>query len=409
MSRWLLLLLLVPAAALADWPAWRGPDRTGVSTETGLLKAWPEDGPKLLWAASGVGGGYATPTVAGGRVYLLGSKAGDEYVHALDAKEGKPVYAVKLGKVGENKGPQYPGPRSSPTVAAGKLYTLGSDGDLVCLQSADGKLVWRHHLVTDFEGNRPPWAYCESPLLDGDVLVCTPGGPSAAMLGLDAATGKVRWKTPLDIGNVAGYASPVAARVGDRKVYVQFMGAAVVCVDGTTGELLWKYRKNVGGVNAATPIVHDGCVFTTAAGDAGAGGDALLKLVPGEKGVSVKQVYLSGNMKNFHGGVVRLGEYLYGTGSGGLVCLHFKTGDVKWRHRSIGSGSLMAADGHLYLRNTSGTVALVEATPDGYREHGRFAQPQRSRFATFAHPVVADGKLYLRDEDVLLCYDVRAK
>ncbi len=401
------LLCLLPLLVAADWPAWRGPDRSGVSSETGLLKTWPKEGPKLLWTATGLGGGYATPAVAAGRLYVLGSKVGEEYVHCLDLNGGKPLWSIKVGKVGENRGPNYPGPRSTPTIDGQRLYALGSDGDLVCLECADGKLVWHHHLEKEFQGNRGTWAYTESPLLDGDVLVCTPGGPVAAMLAVDKRTGKVIWKTPIESANQAGYASPIVATAGGRKLYVQFMGAAAVGIDAKTGERLWRYRKNVGGVNAATPIFHDGCVFTSAAGNEDAGGDALLRLVPTDKGVDVKQVYLLPNMKNFHGGVVRVGEYLYGTGSTGLVCLDFKTGAVKWKHRSVGQGSLMAADGHLYLLNTRGEMALAEATPEGYREKGRLALPKRSRYATFAHPVVANGRLYIRDEDSIFCYDVK--
>jgi outer membrane protein assembly factor BamB len=403
------LLCFLPLLVAADWPAWRGPDRSGVSKETGLLQSWPKGGPKLLWTATGLGGGYATPSVAAGRLYVLGSKAGEEYAHCLDVNGGKPVWSVKIGKVGVIRGPNYPGPRSTPTIDGQRLYALGSDGDLVCLECADGKLVWHHHLEKDFQGNRGTWAYTESPLLDGDVLVCTPGGPVAAMLALDKHTGKVIWKTPIDSANQAGYASPIVATAGGRKLYVQFMGAAAVGIDAKTGERLWRYRKNVGGVNAATPIFHDGCVFTSAAGNEDAGGDALLRLVPTDKGVDVKQVYLLPNMKNFHGGVVRVGEQLYGTGSTGLVCLDFKTGAVKWKHRSVGQGSLMAADGHLYLLNTRGEMALVEATPEGYREKGRLALPKRSDKATFAHPVVANGRLYVRDEGSVFCYDVKGR
>jgi outer membrane protein assembly factor BamB len=407
MTRWPLLLL--PCLLAADWPCWRGPDRTGVNPETGLLSAWPKDGPPLLWGVSGLGIGYASPWVADGRLYVMGGKGGEEFLHALDIRDGKTIWSVKVGKVGENKGPNYPGPRSAPAIDGKLLYTLGSDGDLVCLECEAGKEVWRVHLERDFKGNRGPWAYCESLLLDGDVLVCTPGGPVAGMLGLDKKTGKALWKTPISDANIAGYASPVVAHAGKRKLYVQFMGAAVVGVDAVTGERLWKNRKNVGGVCAATPIYHDGHVFTSAAGNEDAGGDLLLRLVETDKGVDAKQVYLKTNMKNFHGGVVRVGEQLYGTGNAGLVCLDFKTGDVRWKHRSIGQGSLMVADGHLYLRNTRGEMALVEVSPEGYREKGRFRQEKRSEFATFAHPVVAGGRLYLRDADHLFCHDVKAK
>jgi outer membrane protein assembly factor BamB len=392
-----------------DWPGWRGPKRTGVSAEKGLLAAWPEEGPKLLWSITGLGGGYASPAVVGGRIFVLGSKDGDEYVRALSVKDGKPLWAVKIGKVGENRGPNYPGPRGTPAVQGGRLWALGSDGDLVCLNAEDGKLVWRKHLERDFKGARHTWAYCESPLIDGDLLICTPGGSNATLLALARDTGKVVWKAAKDYANTAGYASPIVAHVGKRKLYVQFIVSGVIGVDAKTGKMLFHYRKNVGSVSAVTPIYHDGHIFTTAGGLDSAGGDALLKLVETDSGVEAKEVYLHRDLMTFHGGAVRLGEYVYGTGNGGLTCLEFRTGKVKWRHRSIGPGSLLAAEGRLYLRGTQGQMALVEASPEGYREKGRFTQPKRTRFATFAHPVVANGRFYLRDDDLLFCYDVAEK
>jgi outer membrane protein assembly factor BamB len=406
----LLLACPVPLSIWAgDWPSWRGPDRTGVSAETGLLAAWPEEGPKLLWSITGLGGGYASPAVVGERIFVMGSKDGDEHVRAYSVKDGKPLWAVKVGKVGENTGPNYPGPRATPTIEGGRLWALGSDGDLVCLRTEDGKLVWRKHLERDFEGARGAWAYCESPLIDGDLLICTPGGEKATMVALAKDSGKLVWKTAKEDYNVAGYASAMVAHAGKRKLYVQFLGAGVIGVDAKTGKLLFFYNGNVGGISAVTPIYHDGHVFATASGIGKAGGDALLKLVESASGVEAREVYLRRNLMTHHGGVVRVGEHLYGTGKVGLVCVELRTGKVKWRHRSIGQGSLLAADGRLYLRNTQGQMALVEASPEGYRESGRFRQPRRTRFATFAHPVVANGRLYLRDDDLLFCYDIAAK
>jgi outer membrane protein assembly factor BamB len=390
-----------------DWPGWRGPNRTGISAETGLLKQWPKEGPKLLWKATGVGGGYATPSVAGGHAFVMGMKGDEEFVMALDDKDGRLLWSTKVGAVGVNDGPNYPGPRSSPSVEADALYTLGSDGDLVCVEPLTGKVKWRHHLGKDFDGRRDTWAYCESPLIDGEALICTPGGSAATMVALRKKDGSVIWKGVVEDGNFAGYASAIIAEVGGVKQYVQFLGGGVVGIAAQDGRFLWRYRRNVGGQNCTTPIFHDGCVFTSASGMGDAGGDALLRLVVNGKNVEAKEVYRGRGMKNHHGGVVRLGEYLYGTGGAALMCLEFKTGAVKWRERAAGKGSLVAADGHLYLRGEQGTVILAEASPDGYQEKGRFQQPFRSRFHTFPHPVVANGRLYLRDEDVLLCYDVR--
>src|SRR5262249_2270327 len=224
---------------------WRGPDRTGVSAEKGLLSTWPKKGPKLLWSITGLGGGYGSPAVVGGRIFVMGSKDRDEYGRALSVKDGKPLAAVKIGKVGKTTGPNYPGPRATPTIQGGRLWTLGSDGDLVCLHTKDGKLVWRKHLKRDFKGVRHTWAYCESPLIDGDLLICTPGGPNATMLALAKDTGKLVWQTAKDYANSAGYASPIVAHAGKRKLYVQFIVSGVIGVDAKTGKLLFWYRRNV--------------------------------------------------------------------------------------------------------------------------------------------------------------------
>lgn len=215
------------------------------------------------------------------------------------------------------------------------------------------------------------------------------------------------WKAAVPDYNVAGYASAIVAEVGGVKQYVQFLGPGVVGVAAKDGRFLWRYRKNVGGQNCATPIFHDGCVFTSASGTGTSGGDALLRLTAHGQDVEAKEVYWVHHLKNHHGGVIRVGDFLYGTGGAALVCLDFKTGAVKWKERSVGKGSVMAADGHLYVRGEQGTVALVALSPDGYKEKGRFQQPFRSRFRAFCHPVVAGGRLYLRDEDILLCYDVK--
>lgn len=390
-----------------DWPCWRGPERTDVSRETGFLKQWPEGGPRLLWKATGLGGGYSTPSVAGGRVFVMGSRGDEEWVMALDAGTGKVLWSTKVGAVGKNEGPNYPGPRCTPAVEPDRLYTLGSDGDLVCADPDNGKVLWRRHLVKDFDGRRDTWAYCESPLIDGDRLICTPGGPTATLIALNKKDGSVIWKAVVPDYNFAGYASAIVAEAGGVKQYVQFLGPGVVGIAADDGRFLWRYGRNVGGQNCTTPIFHDGCIFTSASGTGTTGGDALLRLVAHGRDVQAQEVYRVHHMKNHHGGVVRIGEYLYGTGGQALVCLDFKTGAVRWKERCVGKGSVTAADGHLYVRGEQGQIALVAISPDAYKEKGRFRQPERSRFATFCHPVVSGGRLYLRDADMLFCYDIR--
>jgi outer membrane protein assembly factor BamB len=409
-----LVLLALAGAASADlpagpgdWPGWRGADRTGVSTETGLLKEWPKDGPPLVWKVKGLGEGFSTPSIARGRVYVMGSQGTDnEFVQARNVSDGALVWQTTVGKVGKpNQFPQYPGSRSTPTVDGDRIYALGSDGDLVCLDVAGGKEIWKKSFSSDFGGKSGTWAYAESVLVDGDTLICTPGGPKAAIVALNKKTGDVLWQSEIADSDEAGYASAIAADGPAGKQYIQFLRRGLMGVSAKDGKLLWQFNKTATPTDCTTAIVHDGYVFHAALGPGG-GGTAVLQLTP----EGVKEVYSGKSLMNHHGGVIRVGDYVYGTGQAGLVCVDFKTGKEKWQNRSVGKGSITAADGHLYVRGEqSGAVALVEAMPDGYKEKGRFTQPDRSNKMAWAHPVVAGGHLYLRDKDTLLCYDVKAK
>jgi outer membrane protein assembly factor BamB len=414
-----LVACLLPLAAGADdWPQWRGPERTGVSKEKGLLKGWPKDGPKLLWENKDLGGGYSTPAIVGDRIYLMTNTKDEESAVALDVKDGKQVWSTPVGKVGPNN-PMlpYPGTRSTPTLDGDRLYVLGSDGDLACLERDKGKVVWAKNLKKDFGGQPGDWAYSESVLIDGDTLVCTPGGKEATMVALDKKDGSVIWKCEVPKNNKAAYASPIIARVGKVKQYVQFIGGGVIGVDAKTGKLSWQYDKTTDpAANIPTPVFHDGYVFTSTSRN----GSGLNRLKADGDSVTSEEVYYNKTALNSIGGVVLVGDYLYGSNArGDLVCMDFKTGKVKWQDRSVGTASLCYADGMLYVRGQGGTgfgretakpkVALVEATPDGYKEKGRFEQPDHADRPAWPHPVVANGRLYLRDQGVLLCYDVKAE
>jgi outer membrane protein assembly factor BamB len=401
----IVIVLALPLAAwAADYPQWRGPDRSGVSKETGLLKEWPKEGPKLLWKNTDVGGGYSTPSVAGGRIYVQGTRDDAEFTLALDEKKGQKIWATELGKVGKNYGPQYPGTRATPTVDSDAVYCLGSDGDLVCLTAADGGVRWRKNLKQDFAGKPGMWAYSESPLVDGDVLVCTPGGSEATLVALNKKDGRVIWKSAVPGGDKAAYASAIVAETGGVKQYIQFLHNGVVGVDAATGRFLWRYDKTKEqAANIPTPVYHDGFVYSAA----GRSGGGLVKLTATDGGVTATQVYFSKALNNPIGGMVLVGDYLYGTGAQALECWEFATGKIKWQERSVGKGAVSYADGHLYVRGEEGQAALVEATPDGYREKGRFKQPDHGRMPAWPYPVVANGCLYLRDVGVLLCYDIK--
>lgn len=395
-------------AGPGDWPAWRGPDRTGLSTETGLLKQWPTGGPKLLWEIKGLGDGFSTPSVAGGRIFLMGTKGKDEQVMALDAKDGKILWTTPIGALAGGR----PGPRCTPTVDGDLLYALSSDGKLICADTAKGEVRWRKDLKADFGGKTGNWAYAESPLIDGDVLVCTPGGDTATLVALHKKSGDVIWKAPvtgLKGGKrsyaTAAYSSVIVAEAAGVKQYIQFLSGGVVGIAAKDGKLLWHYDHPANGTaNCSTPIFRDDAVF--AASGYGTGG-GLAKLQRDGGQFKTEEAYFVKSMQNHHGGIILVGDHVYGTGSGALLCVEFKTGKVTWDNRSVGKGSVAYADGHLYVRSENGPVALVEATPAGYKEKGRFDQPDRSAKNAWPHPVIAGGKLYLRDWDVLLCYDVK--
>jgi outer membrane protein assembly factor BamB len=421
---WCLSLVLPAAAVLAavgrgafepkpfDWPQWRGPDRSDVCRETGLLKTWPRGGPPLAWKVKGLGQGYSSPSIAAGRIFVSGKQGNDEVVLALNEADGKELWKTVIAS-STPRVDRGEGPRGTPTVDGTRLYALAVNGELACLEAATGKLVWRKSFAKDFGGRMPKWGYSESPLVDGDHVICTPGGPGAALAALDKKTGAVVWKAAVPQGGGAAYSSAVATEAGGVRLYVQLLARGLVGVAAKDGRFLFHYGKIANGVaNIPTAIVRGDLVFCSTGYQTGS---ALLKLVPSDAGLKAEEQYfLAGKvLQNHHGGMVLLGDYLYG-GHGhkqGIpVCVEFKTGKVVWRQdRAPGSGSaaVLAADGNLYFRYENGTMALIEMTPKGYRARGTFDPPDNSGQPSWSHPVIANGKLYLRDQDVLLCYDVK--
>jgi outer membrane protein assembly factor BamB len=402
-------LFVSGAAVAADWPQWRGPQRNSVSQEKGLLKQWPENGPKLLWQVNDAGAGYSTPSVVGERLYLLGNNGDSEFVQARAVADGKVLWTVPVGKVGNpEQRPAYPGARSTPTVEGDVLYALGSDGDLACMQTADGKVRWKKSLRTDFGGKPGTWAYSESPLVDGDKLVVTPGGADATIVALNKSSGEVVWKSAIPGGDNAGYASVVAIDAAGKKQYVQFLEKGLVGIDAETGKFLWRYEHSAKGspANIPTPVARGELVYSATS----MGGVGLVKLSPAGDSVKAEEVYFEKKLPHAIGGSIVIGDHLYGTTNSAMMCVEFATGKEKWSDRGIGAASLLLADGRLYLHGEKGEVALVEPSPDGYREKGRFTPPDAPNVGqtkAWAYPVVANGRLYVRDADVLWCYDVR--
>lgn len=392
-----------PAILAADWPQWRGPNRDGISHEKGLLRIWSAGGPPLAWKVKDLGEGYSSVSIAQGRIFTMGDRTEASFVHALDEKNGKQLWSARLGRPGERGG--YHGPRATPTVDGDLVFGLGQFGDLVCFEAESGKEVWRKNLGKDFSGRAGGWGYSESPLVDGDKLICTPGGPQGTILALNKKTGAEIWRTE-DFTDNAEYSSPLAAEIGGVRQYIQLTGNSVAGAAAEDGGLLWRAQRKGSTAVIPTPIFHNDHVYVTSGYGIGCN---LFKISKTGNQFKAQEVYANKVMVNHHGGVVRVGEHLYGHSDGkGWVCQDFRTGNMVWSERGIGKGSLVCADGHLYLRSegSKGTMALIEATPAGYKEKGRFDQPERSSHESWPHPVIANGKLYIRDQDLLLCYDV---
>ncbi len=368
-----------------------------------MLKEWPTNGPSLLWTARGLGRGYSSVSVAGDRVFTMGDGPDAGRVLAVDRRNGKLLWSTPVGKPGGD----YPGTRCTPAVGGDFVVALGQWGDLVCVDTATGKEVWRKSLPNDLDGKMMSgWGYSESPLVDGDRVICTPGGSKGTMAALDKKTGAVLWRST-EFADRAAYCSIVPAHMGGTGQYLQLTDSSIGGVAREDGRLLWRALRRGAIAVIPTAIVKDDFVFVTSGYTIGC---HLFKVAKDGGKFKADLVYSNKEIANHHGGMVRVGDHVYGHADGrGWLCVELMSGQVAWRHRGVGKGSIVGADGHLYLRSEdgSGTVALVEATPESYREKGRFDQPERSNKNSWAHPVVAGGRLYLRDQDVLLCYDLR--
>lgn len=395
------LAVVVSNRAMDDWPQWRGPNRDGISAERGLLKSWPQNGPPLAWQASGAGEGYSSFAVANGRLYTLGARGGNEYVMAYDAATGKRLWETAHGRRFDND--RGGGPRATPTVEGNRLYAFGASGDLTAMDAASGKTLWSVNVLKQFGGSNITWGLSESPLVLSDRILVNAGARGASIVALKKTDGSPIWKSQAD---EAGYSSAVLHEAGGVREAIFFTGERALGVDVNDGRLLWSY----GGVsnrtaNIATPIVRGNRVFLSSA--YGTGG-ALLELVPGNGGISARQVYFTREMMNHHASSVLIGDYLYGFSNSILTAMKFDDGSVAWRNRSVGKGSLVFADERLYLFSENGVVGLAEAAPDGYREHGRF-QIRTGSLPTWSHPVVSGGRLFIRDQDTIYAYDVKAR
>ncbi len=415
---WVLVTCLSIATDVAaeDWPQWRGPRRNAASLETGLLRTWPEGGPRLVWQADGVGTGFSSVVVSRGLVFTMGRQEADVIVTAIHTDTGKTAWTRKIGTTQR-------APCSTPTVDEDRLYALDPDGDLVCLNSRTGDILWQRSFLEDFQGRMMSGrGYGESPLIDGENLICSPGGPDAAIVALNKRSGAVVWKSSLpNLGprgrDGSGFSSIVAMEVAGVRQYVQLAGRGVVGIAAADGRFLWGNNSIANDTaNIPTPVVRDDLVFAANGYNAGS---VLLQIVPdplvpgSPQTFQAKVIYelTTSQFQNHHGGIVLVGDYLFGghgNNNGLPTCLNFKTGEILWKRRGagVGSAAVIYADGHLCFRYQNGLVAWIAAAESGYQLDGTLEVPGAGG-DSWAHPVIANGRLYLREQDALWVYELR--
>jgi outer membrane protein assembly factor BamB len=410
-----LLTVLSTSLLQSDWSQWLGADRDNKSKETGLLQAWPEGGPKRAWHVDSVGTGFGAVSTAGGKIFLLGDLEDACYLFSLDEKDGKVVWKTKIGPPRNHKNPAWNGPRTTPTIDGDRIYAMGEAGDLICVETASGKEVWRKNMVKDLQGEAPVWLYCDSPVVDGKQVVVKPGGSKGALAGLDKATGAELWRSAEYVEPKVEHTSLLPATIDGVKQYIVLTMDSVAGV-GADGKLLWRVPRKGDVAICSTPLYKDGIVFV---GSSYTTGRATAIKVTGSGGAFKAEQLYETDLANHHGGMVIVGDYVYGTGDLGkgnkrgdatLKCVELKTGKIVWENPSISKGSITFADGNLILHSEKpkeGLVALVEATPEGYKEKGRFSHPDTTGRNSWAYPVVANGKLFIRDGTGLSAYDVK--
>jgi outer membrane protein assembly factor BamB len=393
----ILLLLTTCGLQAVDWPQWRGINRDGRSADKGLLKQWPADGPKQLWKNPDIGIGFSSPTIVGDTIYLSGDVGEKQFVFALSL-EGKEKWKVEHGEGWT--GNRSPGAMGSVVHDDGMLYLLSGGGLLRAYDAKTGKDVWQTHLANDHKGKPSGWGYSESPLIYKDMLIATPGGQNC-LVALNKKTGEKIWAST-GLKDEAGHASAIAVEVDKKPTIIHSVAGGMVGIDPADGKFLWRCKRAVGGAACATPIFADGFAF----GATGYGnGGACVKLTVADGKVTAKQIWETKDMDCHHGGFIVHDGHIYGNHKNGWTCLELATGAKKWNDKGVGKGSICYADGMLYTFGENGRMGLVEATPTGFVSKGEFKI--RAKTSTWANPVVNGGRLYLRVDSTLYCYDVK--
>jgi outer membrane protein assembly factor BamB len=397
------LMTFAAAAEEPNWNQFRGPNHDNHSFTTGIATTWPAEGPKFLWKVNVLGGGFSNFSFYGNRMFTLGDIGDDCVLLALDKNTGEKLWSLVIGRSGSPG--NFPGPRSTPAVDGKYVFAYGQYGDFVCADIETGKEVWGGNVTTEL-GGKPQniWGYASSPIFDGDLVLIPVGGKQGTLVAFKK-DGKRAWRST-NLKDDAPYTSVVPAEIGGVKQYLLFTLSGLYGIDTKNGDVLWSVDRYKDKPVCSDPIYKDGIAFVSSAYDMGANGYEIKKT---DSKFTAGEIYADQSLPNHHGGIVLVGDHIYFTNQRELVCLELKTGKIVWKNRSVGKGAVSFVDGHLIVRSEvgDGEIALVEAAPKGYKEKGRFPQPDRTDKNSWTYPVIVDGKMYIRDQGLLLCYDLR--
>jgi len=392
-----------------DWPQFRGPERNGVSKETGLLKTWPKDGPALIWSYEGLGEGYSSPSIVNNNIFVTGVLDGQEILFAFDL-QGNLKWKMQYGPAWTGT---FPSARTTPTVDGENIYVCSGMGKVVCFNVASGKIKWSLQAVEEFNGEYPKWGMAESPLVIDDKVICTPSGKDASLVALHKETGKIIWRSE-GLSELASYCSPILVQKGNKKIIATMLENSFVGLDANTGKIMWQdkfssYQNDPKDINPVSPIQYDNYIFTTSGYN---DGSALYQLL--NDGSKIQKAWVDITLDTHIGGIVLVNGYIYASNwennrNGNWVCLDWKTGQVMYEKKWITKGSIISAEGMLYCyEEKEGNLALVVATPKEFKIVSSFKVPMGSG-QHWAHPAISDGRLHIRHGDALMVYNIKVK
>ncbi|MDR2115199.1 MAG: PQQ-binding-like beta-propeller repeat protein [Planctomycetaceae bacterium] len=402
----LTLLFSVLCTSFAEEPNWnqfRGPNHDNKSFSTGIAQSWSEGNPKLLWKIDDLGEGYSNLSFYGNTMFTMGDIGENCFLFALDKTTGKKIWSTLVGKSGSVG--RYFGPRSTPAVDGQFVFAYSQFGDFICVDMKTGKEIWGGDVVEQLGGKyMNMWGFASSPIFDGENVLVPVGGEEGTLVAFKK-DGKRAWRTK-NLKDDAPYSSVVPAEIEGKKQYLLFTLSGLYGIEPSNGDILWRTVRPMERPVCSDPVYKDGVALVSTAYNVGSHG---YKITKKDENFVTEEIYADKELQNHHGGIVLVGDYAYFTTNRNLVCLEMKTGKIVWQNRSVGKGSVTYVDGHLIVRSEAGdgTIALVEATPETYKEKGRFNQPNRSDKNSWTYPVIVDGKMYIRDQNVLLCYDLQ--